>query len=102
MAKTHAADLGLNDTLDFSFDWSEWLVPNDTIATSVWVLPSGLEQAHTAGKGDDSTLVWLKTAVGATVGTYSVLNQITTTGDDAPESEPRHTERTLVVNVVSY
>lgn len=66
--------------LAYKFDWgAEWLAVGDTIATSVWVLPAGIEQgviepSHT----DTETIVWLK---GGTAGEdYEVLNRITTAG----------------------
>ena len=75
--------------LDFGFDWTAWLVGNDTIVASTWVATPGVEvsdetfDAHT-------TTVWLN---GGTVGvTYDLRNQVTT-------SAGRRDERSMRVSV---
>lgn len=61
--------------LDYQTDWTGWLVDDDTIATSVWLVPSGLTKdsdSHT----DTKATVWLS---GGSNGTQvAVVNRITT------------------------
>jgi hypothetical protein len=63
--------------LDYMVDWEDWL-GDDTIATSTWDVPSGLNQE--AESNDDLTAtIWLS---GGTAGeVYSVVNEIFTTGN---------------------
>lgn len=63
--------------LDYEYDWSGWLTPvNDTIATSVWIVPDGLTKTDEANTTTTAT-VWIS---GGTAGTnYTVTNRITTT-----------------------
>ncbi len=62
-------------TLDYGFDWSDWLQAGETISTSVWTVGTGL----TEGEDEMSTSItkiWLS---GGTAGeTYTVSNKITT------------------------
>lgn len=63
-------------TLDFGFDWEDWLDSGETIESSSWSVPSGLTNA-----GEDysttQTKIWLS---GGTTGTeYTVTNTIETT-----------------------
>lgn len=67
--------------LDYSVDWSDWLVGNDTIASSAWTIStvSG-DTAPLATDNDLSTTtkatIWLS---GGTTGyIYTVTNEITT------------------------
>jgi hypothetical protein len=63
-------------SLDYGFDWSEWLASGDTIATSTWIsTPVGLTIYDTAF-GDDATLCWISGGTDGT--TYLVTNRITT------------------------
>lgn len=65
-----------NAVVDFSRDWSPWLGA-DTIATSTWVVATGLTSVTTT-HDDTSTTVWLS---GGTANTdYDVTNRITTAG----------------------
>jgi hypothetical protein len=65
-------------TLDFAADWAAWLTArgSDTIASSVWVVPTGITstaEAHTT----TTATIWLS---GGTLGqTYDVVNRVTTT-----------------------
>lgn len=75
--------------LDYVIDWSTWL-NGDTIATSVWTVPSGITQDS---ESESSTLatIWLS---GGTVGeTYQVRNRITTAGG-------RTEDRTIRIEIV--
>jgi TRAP-type uncharacterized transport system substrate-binding protein len=60
--------------LDYAVDWGRWLA-GDTIAASVWLVPTGLtnvSETNTATKA----IVWLS---GGSAGvTYTVTNRITT------------------------
>lgn len=61
--------------LDYGIDWTAWLVEDDTIATSDWIVPDDLEKSNPSIT-DGKTTVWL---AGGTVGqTYAVVNRITT------------------------
>lgn len=64
--------------LDYMRDWSDWLAPvGDTIETSEWIVPDGLE-ASEESHDDTTATVWL---AGGTVGTrYEITNRITTAG----------------------
>jgi len=72
-------------TLDYVFDWSEWLA-GDIISTSGWVAPPDLTVENGAGKTDTTTTVWLSGGIAGK--RYEVVNQITTAGG-------RVSERTL-------
>ena len=69
-----------NAVVDFTRDWSAWL-GTDTIATSTWVVPTGLT-IGTGGTAPTNTTttatVWL--SGGTAFGTYIVTNRISTTG----------------------
>ena len=64
--------------LDYSFNWSDWLVGGDTIQASEWVIsPPGLKDEDPDHSASIS-IVWLSEG---TVGEqYRVTNRITTTG----------------------
>jgi hypothetical protein len=77
-----------NAVIDFSRDWSPWL-GTDTIATSTWVVATGLT-AVTTTYDDTSTTVWLS---GGTANTdYEATNRITTDGG-------RTADRTWLIQV---
>jgi len=60
--------------LDYAVDWSRWLA-GDTVASSVWIVPTGLTKA-TESNTATKAIVWLS---GGTAGqTYTVTNRITT------------------------
>jgi len=71
--------------LDYSLDWSDWLVSGDTILTSVWVvIPAADLIIGDGGNGAPApsilgviTTVWL--IAGAVGVTYLLENTITTT-----------------------
>jgi len=73
---------------DFSIDWSDRL-GTDTIAASIWVLPSGITTDQDQFT-DTVATVWID---GGTHGvTYEVVNKITTTAG-------RRLERTALLPV---
>ena len=64
-----------HSNLDYGFDWSDYLVTDETISASVWTIPSGLAEG-TKQLADTSTKIWIS---GGTVGTtYTVANKVTT------------------------
>jgi hypothetical protein len=60
--------------LDYAVDWSRWLA-GDTIASSVWIVPTGLAKA-TESNTTTKAIVWLSGGVEGQ--TYTVTNRITT------------------------
>lgn len=62
--------------LDYSVDWARWL-SGDEIATSEWIVGSGLTKASETNSPTKTT-VWI--SGGAAGQSYSVTNRITTTG----------------------
>jgi hypothetical protein len=70
-------DIFLKDTdsvLDYKIDWSTWL-GNDTISTSEWIVPSGIDEESNSNTDTDAT-IWIS---GGTSGhTYELVNRITT------------------------
>lgn len=74
--------------LDYTVDWSDWL-DGDTIATSIWTVPTGITQASETETTTAAT-IWLS---GGTDGSdYTVTNRITTVGG-------RTDERSIVIVV---
>lgn len=66
-----------DELLDYTLDWSGRLAGDDTIATSVWTVPSGITNEDEEKTGTSTTL-WLS---GGTEGqSYSFLNRVTTAG----------------------
>lgn len=60
--------------LDYAVDWSRWLA-GDTIAASVWLVPTGLTKVSDSNTATRA-IVWLS---GGSAGvTYTVTNRITT------------------------
>lgn len=66
-----------NEVLDFTIDWSDRLVADDTILTSTWTVPVGLVNQRVATTSVLAT-VWLGGGVLGT--TYDVANQVVTAG----------------------
>ena len=76
-------------TLDYGFDWSEWLSTGETLSSATWTVPSGITQVSDLITTDDS-VIWLS---GGTAGTnYYVACKITT-------SSSRIDERTMTIIV---
>lgn len=69
-------------TLDYGFDWSEWLMSGEIIQISNWTVPIGITANETA-LGDSTTKIWLS---GGAVGeTYVIANKVTTSGGRVDE-----------------
>lgn len=66
--------------LDYTRDWSDWLTAvGDTIDTSTWIVPEGLEIGEAGETNDDTTAtIWLKGGIVDVE--YEVTNRITTAG----------------------
>ena len=66
------------DIRTYTFDWSAWLtsLSSDTVATSVWVVPSGLTNV---AESNTTVLASVKLSGGTAGTTYTVSNRITTT-----------------------
>lgn len=61
--------------LDYTIDWSDWLIDGDTITTAEWSVPDGLEKTDESNTTTRAT-IWLS---GGTAGeTYRLLCTITT------------------------
>lgn len=64
-------------TLNYTFDWSQWLENGEVIQTSVFTVESGLTNS---GDSNDTTTATI-TLSGGTVGeSYTVTNRVTTNG----------------------
>ncbi len=75
--------------LDYTIDWQDYLVTDDTISESDWVVPAGLTE-DSCSQTSTTTTIWLS---GGTEGeTYEVTNRIVTAG-------ARTDDRTFVVVV---
>ncbi|MCC6362215.1 MAG: hypothetical protein IT165_01755 [Bryobacterales bacterium] len=77
-----------NAVLDYSIDWTRWL-DGDTIATSEWIVPSGLTKV-TDSRTTKTATVWLSGGVASQ--SYTLTNRITTTGG-------RTEDRSFIVKV---
>ena len=68
--------------LDYSINWSSWLVTGDTITTSTWTAEAGI-MIDSDTNTTTATTVWLS---GGTAGeSYDVTNHIVT--DDGREDD---------------
>lgn len=78
-------------TLDYGFDWGAqgWLDDGDTIASSTWLLPTGISKTIDTFN-DSVTVVWLTGGTAFT--TYYVTNRITT-------AQGRTDDRTMRIRV---
>ena len=66
-----------DEVKDYGVNWADRLDEGDTIATSVWVVPTGITQ-NSASNTATTTTIWLS---GGTLNTtYSLVNRITTAG----------------------
>ena len=76
--------------LDYGIDWSEWLLPGDTLTGSTWSVPAGLTLVSSSYASNVAMLF----IQGGTVNTtYDVMNEIMTTGG-------RRDQRTIRIMVV--
>ncbi len=82
-----------NATLDYVFDWQDWLTPlGVSIASVAWVLSSGLTQVAVANTADTATIY----VSGGTAGTNETITcRITTTG-----ATPRVEDRSVTLRIV--
>lgn len=76
MADTYRFQKDPDAVLDYRVDWTDWL-DGDTIATSTWIVPSGITQDSESNSTTTAT-IWLSDGTEGT--TYGVVNRITTTG----------------------
>jgi len=61
--------------LDYSADWSDWLTTDETISTSLWIIPTGLTKESENNTGTIAT-VWVS---GGEAGqSYRITNKIQT------------------------
>ena len=76
--------------LDYSVDWSRWLVSGDTIASVSWTVPSGITNDHTSNTTSRAT-IWL---TGGTPGkSYQITCHVVTAAG-------REDDRTFQITVV--
>lgn len=62
-------------TLDYGFDWSDWLADGEVISDSDWTVTEGITE-DSATLTTTQTMIWLS---GGTEGTrYTITNTITT------------------------
>ena len=82
-----------NETIDYSFDWSDSLPEGDTISSSLWALAAGSDGELVLGieeASDTGTTIWLS---GGTDGErYVLTNRITT-------AEGRIFDRNVIIDV---
>ena len=79
-----------DETLDYTWDWSQILPTGDTISTVTWTVPSGLVRENAVNTTTTATL-WIS---GGTVGErYPVACKVTTVAG-------RILERTQPIEVV--
>lgn len=60
--------------LDYKIDWSDWL-QNDTISTSIWIVPDGITEDSSTNTSTVTT-IWLSSGVSSVK--YKIVNRITT------------------------
>ena len=65
------------DILDYTIDWTDWLVAGDEISTSKWTMPTGLTNADDT-KTTTTTTLWASGGTDNTI--YGPSDTITTTG----------------------
>jgi hypothetical protein len=75
--------------LDYSINWSDWLVGGDVIVSATWTVPTGLVGSGQSFSGTYAT-IWLS---GGTVGqVYQVTCEIVTTAN-------RQDDRSIYIQV---
>ncbi len=62
-------------TLDYSFDWTDWLGTGETIASTSWTVPAGLTKVSETNTAYTSTC---RISGGVVSTNYTVTCQITT------------------------
>lgn len=80
------------DSLNYTFDFSQWLASGDSVASATWTVPSGLTQVSSS---TTSTTAVVKIS-GGTVGTsYTITCAMTTTVSTETKTE------TFTIRVIS-
>lgn len=81
-----------NAVLDFTQDWSKWLIDGDTITESTWnMAPLGLV-VEDSTHDDKTATMWVSGGVVGT--TYKATNRITT-------AQGRVDERSIPIKVIN-
>jgi len=62
-------------TLDYSFDWTDWLGANETVSSTSWTVPAGLTKVSESNTSYTSTC---RISGGVDGTSYTVTCQITT------------------------
>lgn len=62
------------ETLDYNFDWSDWLGSAEVLSSSSWSIPPGLTQVSASNSGTLAT-VWVS---GGSAGAYQLTNTVIT------------------------
>lgn len=66
-----------DETVDYELNWAPELRDADTIASSTWIIPTGIAKDSDT-HGDSTVTIWLSDG---TMGTaYDLINRITTAG----------------------
>jgi len=81
-----------NATLDFGFDWSQWLSAGETILSYALTLDEGITKVADGSTTTGSVIVWLSS--GSPGQRYSVACKITTSS-----SPSRIDERTIKLDI---
>jgi hypothetical protein len=79
-----------NSTLDYGFDWSQWLDSGEVIAGYIITTGCGITNVYSTSTTAGSVIVWLSD--GTAGNRYSVACKITTSGS-------RIDERTIKIDV---
>ena len=80
------------DRLDYTFDYSNWLVPGDSIATSTWSNAAADLSLFAQSTTSNSTTVWV---AGGTAGSTSTVTNIITTINNPARQVERRIEFTI-------
>lgn len=81
-------------TVDYTFDWGDEYLGSDTIATSTWILPTGLtNESDSISSNNKRTTVWI--SGGSNNQRYTVTNRITTNVGFG-----RTVERSMIIHVM--
>ena len=89
MSKTFTKDP--EAVLDYTIDWTDWLIDSDTIIASTWTVPAGITKNSDAiSENGLLTIIWLSNGIAGT--NYSLVNHIITT-------EGRQDDRTIIIRI---
>ena len=77
-------------TLDYVWDWSEWLAADEIISTVAWIVPDGINQGDTSNT-DKTATIWL--SGGTAIESYEITCRITT-------NQGRTDDRTQTIRVI--